>query len=97
LSHAAVWTVAISALRDQPGRDQIQARADIPVDELLGRKLRAVRDDDPFTRHTLVLGWPEAADSNQRKEQWKEICLALSQCPRVELVIPPAPIVRTTG
>jgi hypothetical protein len=96
LRHAAVWEVAVSALRDRPGRDQIHARADIPVDELLERKLRAVRDDDPFTRHTLVLGWPEVAEPNQRKEQWKEICLALSQCPRVHLVIPPSPIARPT-
>lgn len=94
LSHAAVWDVAVSALGDQPGRDQIHARADIPVDELLERKLGAVRDDDPITRHTLVLGWPEVADPNQRKEQWKEICLALSQCPRVQLVILPSPIAR---
>jgi hypothetical protein len=94
LSHAAVWEVAVGALGDRPGRDQIHARADVPVDELLERKLRAVRDDDPFTRHTLVLGWPEVADPNQRKEQWKEICLSLSQCPRVHLVIPPSPITR---
>ena len=66
LSHAAVWDVAVSALGDQPGRNQIHARADIPVNELLEHKLRAVRDNDPFTRHTLVLGWPEVADPNQR-------------------------------
>lgn len=92
-----MWEIAVRALRDQPGRDQIHARADIQVDELLERKLRAVRDDDPFTRHTLVLGWPDVADPDQRKEQWKEICLALSQCPGVHLVIPPSPIVRPTA
>jgi hypothetical protein len=97
LSHEAIWDIAVNALGDRPGRDQIHARADLPVDELLERKLRAVRDDDPFTRHTLVLGWPQPADPNQRKEPWKEICLALSQCPRVELVIPAAPIVRPTA
>jgi hypothetical protein len=97
LSHEAIWGIAVNALGDQPGRDQIHARADVPVDELLERKLRAVRDDDPFARHTLVLGWPQPDDPSQRKEQWKEICLALSQCPRVELVIPPTPIARAAG
>jgi hypothetical protein len=63
---------------------------------LIALKLRAVRDDDPFARHTLVLGWPDVDDPNQRKEQWKEICLALSQSLHVALVIPPAPIVRPT-
>jgi hypothetical protein len=97
LSHAVVWEVAALALGDKPGRDRIYARADVPVDELVDQGLRAVRDDDPFARHTSVLGWPDLADLDQRKEQWKEICLALSQCRRVELVIPQSPIVRPTA
>jgi hypothetical protein len=94
LADVAVWEVAVNTLTDQSGRSRIYARADVPVNELTKLKLRAVRDDDPFTRHTLVLGWPNVDDANQRKEQWKEICLALSQSPQVALVIPPAPIVR---
>lgn len=94
LSHEAIWGIAANTLGDQPGRDQIHARADVPVDELLDRNLKAIRDDNPFARHALVLGWPQPGDPNQRKEQWKEICLALSQSPRVELVIPLVPIAR---
>lgn len=96
LDHAAVWEIGVNTLTDQPGRDRIYARADVPVSELTELKLRAVRDDDPFMRHTLVLGWPDVEDPNERKEQWKEICLALSQSLQVALVIPSAPIVRPT-
>jgi hypothetical protein len=84
----------LNTFGEQPGRDRVYARADVPVSVLIEQKLRAVRDDDPFVCDTLVLGWPNAEDPNQRKERWKEICLALSQSPRVQLVVPPSPVVR---
>jgi len=79
-------------MRAEPGRDTIYARADVPVEQFLQQRLRAIRDDKPFIRHTSVLGWPTIADPNERKERWKEICLGLSESPDVKLVIPPAPI-----
>jgi hypothetical protein len=53
-----------------------------------------VRDDNPFERHTLVLGWPELVDANARKEAWKAICLQLSQSEMVTLALPENPIRR---
>jgi hypothetical protein len=94
LSDVEIWDVAVNALGDQRGRNTIYARADVPVEQLHAQDLRAVRDDDPFIRHTLVLGWPELEDPAQRKERWVEICLALSQGEGVTLVIPPEPVIR---
>ena len=90
----AVWRHSEHALGDQPGRQAILSRADVPVALLTAEKLRAVRDDDPFERHTLVLGWPEIEDANERKAAWKQICLHLSQSDAVRLVLPSAPVRR---
>ena len=87
-----VWNIAARTLVDQPGRDKVYARADAPIAEFMRHKLRAVRDDNPFERHTLVLGWPNPKDPNERKEQWKLICLQLSQSPAVTLVVPDQPV-----
>lgn len=91
-----VWEIArLHALGTQPGRDKIHGRADIPVKALVERKLRAVRDDIPFKRHTSVIGWPDPNDPDERKRQRKQICLELSQDPDVKLVIPESPIIRS--
>jgi hypothetical protein len=82
-----IWKIAIEALGDLPPRDEINARVDIPVTELTDNGLRAVRDDDPFIRHALVLGWPRHDDPDQQKKAWKEICLKLSQCPQIQLAV----------
>jgi hypothetical protein len=93
LADATIWEIAEkNTMRDEPGRDTIYARADVPVEQFRKQKLRAIRDDQPFERHTSVLGWPAITDTNERKERWKEICLGLSESPEVELVIPPTPI-----
>ena len=94
LSDGGTWELARNTLGSQPGRDKIYARVDIPVAQLIKQNLRAIRDDMPFVRHTSVLGWPSIADPNERKERWKEICLALSEGPELLLVIPATPIVR---
>jgi hypothetical protein len=94
LADIAIWEIGLNTLGDQRGRDKIYARADIPVKQLREHKLRAVLDNKPFKRHASVLGWPEEADPDQRKERWKEICVTLSASPEVLLVIPPEPIVR---
>lgn len=89
-----IWTVASNALGDQPPLDEINARVDIPVSDLIDNLLNALRDDDPFVRHTLVLGWPTLDDPDREKKAWKEICLKLSQCPTVQLAIATPPIRR---
>jgi hypothetical protein len=93
LSDPTIWEIAEkNTMRSAPGRDTIYARADVPVEQFRKQKLRAIRDDNPFNRHTSVVGWPAIADVNERKERWKEICLGLSESLEVELVIPPTPI-----
>jgi hypothetical protein len=94
LEEEQIWDVSVNALGDQRGRGMIYGRADVPVQELHMHRLHAVRDDDPFDRHTLVLGWPEIEIPDQRKERWLEICLALSQAESVKLSIPATPITR---
>jgi len=93
LLDSTIWEIAEkNTMRDEPGRYTIYARADVPVKQFLQQNLQAIRDDQPFIRHTSVLGWPAISDPNERKERWKEICLGLSESPEVELVIPPTPI-----
>ena len=92
LIDADVWFLSLNTLTDEPGRDTVYARADIPVAELVPHKLRAVRDDDPFERHSMIVGWPDSEDRNKRKEQCKLICLQLSQCEEIVLVVPKEPI-----
>jgi len=91
-----VWEIGRThALGDQPGRDRIRGRADVPVKALIDRKLSAIRDDNPFKRHTSVIGWPTSDDADQQKQQRTGICLELSQDPDVKLIIPESPIVHT--
>jgi hypothetical protein len=92
LTETTIWEVAKNTAGRNPGRRTIYARADVLVDEFIRKKLRAIRDDDPFIRHTSVEGWPKLADVDEQKEQWKAICLALSQSTNVNLAIPSAPI-----
>ena len=86
--------MAIHTIGDQPGRGTVHARADVIVEALIQKKLRAIRDDNPFERHTSVIGWPSLEDPNERKEQLKLICLELSQSSQVTLVLPPHPIIK---
>jgi hypothetical protein len=88
-----VWEIGrLHALVDKPGRDKIRGRADMPVKALIKRNLRAIRDDNPFARHTSVIGWPRSSDPDQRKQQLKDLCLALSQDPEIKLIIPENPV-----
>ncbi len=89
-----VWQIGRQTLNDQPGRDKIHGRADIPVKALIDRKLCAIRDDNPFQRHTSVVGWPEPSNPDERKQQRMLICLELSQDLEIKLVMPEGPIIR---
>lgn len=92
LSDQEVWELGKQTLGSEPGRDKICGRADVPVQSLLDVKLRALRDDNPFKRHTSILDWPLGFDANETKAFWKQICLELSEDIRVSLALPAAPI-----
>jgi hypothetical protein len=94
LSSSEIWRIGCLTLGTQPGRTTIYGKVDIPVMALVEQKLHAVRDDDPFERHTSVLGWPALADPNEMKQIRKAICLELSQNPDIEVDIPPSPLSR---
>jgi len=96
LQDREVWEIGIHTLGTQPGRDKIHGRADVPVRALTERKLRAILDDNPFKRHTSVIGWPAPADPDERKQQRKQLCLELSQDPDIRLIIPESPIIRAS-
>ncbi|MGA9071995.1 MAG: hypothetical protein WB424_17160 [Terracidiphilus sp.] len=93
LLESDVWNIGRQTLVNQPGRNKIYGRADLPVEALVERQLRAIRDDNPFERHTSVKGWPESSDSDERKQRRIQICLELSQDPTVKLVIPESTII----
>lgn len=79
LEEAEIWQSARQTLGAQRGRDKIYGRADLSVRKLIAQKLKAIRDNDPFERHTSVVGWPQNDDPDQRKADIKAICLELSQ------------------
>jgi hypothetical protein len=88
LSHREIWEIAERTRGNQPCRDTIRGRADIPVQSLADVKLRALRDDKPFKRHTCVIDWPIGSDENDAKALWNQICLTLSEDIRISLVLP---------
>lgn len=94
LADREIWSIGKGTLGDGPGRTRIYGRADVPVQSFLDVKLRALRDDKPFKRHTSILDWPIGSDANDTKELWKQICLELSEDPRVGLSLPAEPVVR---
>src|SRR5579863_9903378 len=94
LTDEDVWAIGRQTLRSEPGRNTIYARADVPVQSLLDVRLRALRDDKPFQRHTSVIDWPIGSDANETKELWKLITLQLSEDSRITLVLPGVPIAR---
>ena len=91
LSNDSVWLLARKTLG--PNRRKVFARADLLVQDLIEQSLRAIRDDDPFERHTVVIGWPDSPDADERKAKTKEICLALCHAPSTNLELPPEVIV----
>jgi hypothetical protein len=92
LSESEVWQIGRQTLDGQPGRGKIHGRADIPVKALVERKLRAIRDDNPFKRHSSVIGWPNPADPAARRQERVQISLELSQDSDIKLIVPESPI-----
>src|ERR1035438_10509505 len=72
LADCDVWEIGRRhTLGTQSVRDKICGRADVPVKAVVDRKLRARLDDNPFKRHTSVIGWPKSSDPDERKQQRK--------------------------
>ncbi|HVA90618.1 MAG TPA: hypothetical protein VNL71_12345, partial [Chloroflexota bacterium] len=71
LAEQEIWNLSRHTLSDQPGREAVLARADLRAGIALAQGLSAVRDNDPFERHTTISGWP--------KDERKRIALELSQ------------------
>lgn len=94
LSDLDIWEIGRQTLGSEPGREKIYGRADIRVQSLVDVKLRALRDDKPFKRHTSVVDWPIGSDANETKERWKQITLELSEDLRISLMLPTTPVVR---
>ncbi len=94
LSENDIWELGKQTIGNAPGRSKIYARADIPVQSLTDVKLRALRDDKPFIRHTSVIDWPLRSDGNDTKALWLQICLELSEDHRVRLELSPTPVVQ---
>jgi hypothetical protein len=92
-----VWKCGQQTLGTQRGRTKIHCRADLAVEKFIAKKLQAIRDDDPFERHTSVVGWPRNADPDQQKAEIKAICLELSQDPEIRVVLPVAPITKDSS
>jgi hypothetical protein len=95
LTETEVWELGEQTKGSTPGRRNIYARADIPVQTLMDVKLRALRDDKPFIRHTSVIDWPLGSDGNEAKALWLQICLELSEDHRIRLEFPVAPAVHS--
>ena len=77
-----IWELGQQTIGTQQGRSKIYGRADIPVKCLKTRKLKAIRDNKPFPRHSCVVGWPRDNDPDQQKQKRLEICLELAKTRR---------------
>jgi len=97
LADGEIWEIGTLTLGTQPGRDTIYGRADVPVGCFVSRRLRAILDNDPFLRHTSVVGWPESSDPQSQNELRLQICLELSQDPAIKLTIPESPVTHATS
>ena len=78
MADRAIWELSKLTLGNGPGRDKVYARADLDVADVLLHQLQALRDDDPFERHTNVVGWPQMSDLAEQKALWLQIALELS-------------------
>jgi hypothetical protein len=66
---------------------------DLKVADYEKSKLIATRDNDPFERHTVVTGWPNPPDPNDRKSQILATCLELCHADSLNMVVLDEPIV----
>ena len=82
LEERVVWELSRRTLSGQPGRQAVLARADLKVEAVLRLDLKAIRDNDPFERHTAIRGW--------QNETRKSTALALSLA--ADLHVAPEPI-----
>lgn len=60
LSEQDIWHLAVEKV--QPYRGQITGRGDLVVSAITEEKLRVVSDEDPTSRHSDIVGWPDDRD-----------------------------------
>lgn len=91
LTDDEIWSVGRLTLT--PKRRKLYARADLKVADYEKSKLVATRDNDPFERHTVVTGWPNPSDPDDRKSQILATCLELCHADSLKMVVLDEPIV----
>jgi hypothetical protein len=91
LADTEIWAVGWLTLT--PTRRKIHARADLKVADYEKSKLVATRDNDPFERHTVITGWPNPPDPDDRKSQILATCLELCHADSLNMVVLDEPIV----
>jgi hypothetical protein len=91
LTENEIWSVGRFTLNSK--RRKIYARADLKVADYEKRRLVATRDNDPFERHTVVTGWPNPPDPNERKSQIIATCLELCHADSLNMVVLDEPII----
>jgi hypothetical protein len=91
LTDSEIWSVARLTLN--PKRPKIYARADLKVADYEKSKLVATRDNDRFERHTVITGWPNPPDPDDRKSQILATCLELCHADSLNMVVLDEPIV----
>ena len=85
LDTAQIWQLG-EVVRAHTKSPTLYARADLDVAHVLEQKLKAVRDDQDYERHTNVIGWPVVADDDAKKRLWKHIASELAD--KATLVLP---------
>ncbi len=91
LADNEIWSVGRLTLN--PKRRKIYARVDHKVADYEKNKLVATRDNDPFERHTVVTGWPNPPNPDDRKSQIAATCLELCHADSLNMVVLDEPIV----
>jgi hypothetical protein len=77
LTTAEVWSLG-EVVRIHTRLPKLYARADIDAAHVVERKLKAIRDDEGYERHTNILGWPDIEDPDTRKRVWKNLATGLA-------------------
>jgi len=84
LETVALWQLG-EVVRAYAGATKLHARADVDVRHATEKRLRAIRDDKDYERHTNVVGWPVIADEDIRKRIWKGLATHLADHASLEL------------
>lgn len=68
LDEAAIWLLGSNTL-SPPERTRLTGWADIPVEAVIRVRLRAIRDDLGFARHSKIVGWPTGPEDKSAQQE----------------------------